>query len=118
MKENNVILDKTFKFAIRIVKLYKFLNEDKKEYILSKQILRSGTSIGANAEEAIGCRTRKDFVNVLTIAYKEARETKYWLKLLFECEYIEKNNFNSIYNDCDEISKILSSIIISSKKGI
>ncbi len=118
MKENNVILDKTFKFAIRIVKLYKFLNEDKKEYILSKQVLRSGTSIGANVEEAIGGRTRKDFINVLTIAYKEARETKYWLKLLFECDYIEQNHFNSIYYDCDEISRILSSIIMTSKKNI
>ena len=118
MKENNIILDKTFKFAVRIVKLHKYLKDEKKEYVLSKQVLRCGTSIGANVEEAIGGRTKKDFVNVLTIAYKEARETKYWLKLLSECEYLEKNLFNSIYNDCDEISKILSSIIISSKKGI
>lgn len=118
MKENNVILDKTFKFAVRIVKLYKYLKEEKKEFILSKQVMRSGTSIGANVEEAIGGRTKKDFINVLTIAYKEARKTKYWLKLLCECEYIEKNLYNSIYSDCDEISKILSSIILTSKKSI
>lgn len=118
MKENNIIAEKSFQFAVRIVKLYKYLTKEKKEYILSKQVLRCGTSIGANVEEASGGRTRKDFVNTMTIAYKESRETKYWLKLLNECDYLEKRQFNSIYCDCEELCKILSSIIISSKRNL
>ncbi len=115
MKESNVIVEKSFKFAVRIVNLYKYLIEKKKEFVLSKQVLRCGTSIGANIEEAMGGRTRKDFINIITIAYKETRETKYWLKLLKECNYLDNKLFKSIYDDCEEISKILSSIIITSK---
>ncbi|MBN1634617.1 MAG: four helix bundle protein [Ignavibacteria bacterium] len=115
MKDSNVIVEKSFKFAVRIVNLYKYLNEKKKEFVLSKQVLRSGTSVGANIEEAIGGRTRKDFISILSIAYKETRETKFWLKLLKECNYLDNKLFKSIYDDCEEISKILSSIIITSK---
>ena len=81
MKEN-IIQIKTYEFALRIVRLYKHLNEEKKEYTLSKQIVRCGTSIGANTEEAIGAESKKDFIQKLSISYKEARETKFWLRLL------------------------------------
>ncbi len=116
MKKGNVVAEKSFKFALRIVNLNRHLNEKKKEFVLSKQILRSGTSIGANIEEALGGRTKKDFINIISIAYKETRETKYWLRLLHESNYIEEKLFDSIFNDCDELSKILSSIIITSKE--
>ncbi len=82
MKEDNVILDKSYAFAVRIIKFYQFLVSEKKEYVLSKQILRCGTSIGANIEEAIGGQSKKDFFAKLTISYKEARECHYWIRLL------------------------------------
>ena len=87
MKTNNIIQDKSFAFAVRIVKLYKFLCDEKKEFVLSKQLLRCGTSIGANIEEAIGGHSEKDFFAKLTISYKEARETKYWINLLKASQY-------------------------------
>ena len=89
MKEN-IVQQKSFSFAIRIVNLYKYLVSEKKEFVLSKQLLRSGTSIGANVEESIGGQSEKDFLSKLSISYKEARETIYWLKLLKEIEYISK----------------------------
>ena len=110
MKQNNIIAEKSFKFAKRIYFLYKFLTETKKEFILSKQVLRSGTSIGANVEEAIGGQSKKDFISKISISYKEARETLYWLKLLYEVNLLEENQFISLKNDCDEILKILGSI--------
>jgi four helix bundle protein len=110
MKQNNIITDKSFKFAKRIYFLYKFLTETKKEYILSKQILRSGTSIGANIEEALGGQSSKDFLSKISISYKEARETLYWLKLLFEVDILDEKQFTSLKEDCDEILKILGSI--------
>ena len=113
--KNNVIQDKSFAFAVRIVYLYKFLVPQKKEVVLSKQILRSGTSIGANTEEAIGAVSEKDFVNKLGIAYKEARETKYWLRLLQATDYISANEFESLLADCEEICKILASILSTIK---
>ena len=87
MKQENIIQVKTFDFAVRIVNLYKYLCEEKKEFILSKQILRSSTSIGANIEESIGEQSDRDFLTKVTIAYKEARETVYWLKLLLATDY-------------------------------
>ncbi len=114
MKEN-IIQQKSFQFAVRIINLYKYLINDKKEFVLSKQILRSGTSIGANIEESIGGQSEKDFLSKLSIAYKEARETIYWLKLLKETDYISKNEFESIFNEADEICKILAKIIITLK---
>ena len=112
MKENkNIILEKTFHFSVRIVNLVKYLQEQKKEYILSKQICRSGTSIGANAEEAVGGSSRADFTHKLSIAYRESRETDYWLRLLFATDYIAESEFKSLHSDCKEISRILFRII-------
>jgi len=91
MGENSIILEKSFNFAVRIIKLYQYLSRNKKEYELSKQILRSGTSIGSNIEEAHGGISEADFSNKISIAYKETRETKYWLRLLFATDYINKN---------------------------
>lgn len=110
MKENNIIAEKSFTFAKRIYFLYKYLTEEKKEFILSKQILRCGTSIGANVEEAIGAQSAKDFISKISISYKEARETLYWIKLLFAIDLINKIEFKSIEADCNEILKILGSI--------
>ena len=96
MKEN-VIQQKSFLFAIRIINLYKYLIQDKKEFVLSKQILSSGTSIGANIEESIGGQSEKDFLSKISISYKEARETIYWLKLLKGTEYIKNEEFESLF---------------------
>ena len=118
MKENNVILNKSYDFALRIVKLYKYLIEQKKEYVLSKQILRSGTSIGANIEETVGAQGNKDFLAKLTIAYKEARETNYWIRLLRDSEYISKYQAGSLLKDCEEICKIIGKIQTTMKKKV
>lgn len=116
MKESeNIVLDKSFAFSVRIVKLYKYLAEGQKEYILSKQILRSGTSIGANLEEADGGFSKADFTAKVGIAYKEAKETHYWLRLLHETGYIEKDLFESLVADCTEICKLTCAIIKSSR---
>lgn len=109
MKEN-IIQKKSFEFAIRVVKLCKFLRNNGKEYVLSKQLLRSGTSIGANVEEAIGGQSRGDFVAKLSIAYKEARETGYWIKLLKETGYLSFEQYNSLFTDIDEIVRIIGKI--------
>ncbi len=106
----NAIKDKSMKFAIRIVKLYKFLCESKKEYVLSKQILRSGTSIGANVAEAEYGISKKDFQAKMYIAFKECAETLYWLELLHSCDYLIEKEYKSLYIDCDELRKLLSSI--------
>lgn len=110
MKTSNIIQEKSFAFAIRIVNLYKYLVAEKKEFVLSKQLLRSGTSIGANVEEAIGGASEKDFLNKLTISYKEARESMYWLKLLKATDYISESEFQSLFADAEEICKILGKI--------
>lgn len=114
MKEN-VIAEKSKMFALRIIKLYRYLCEDKKEYILSKQLLRSGTSIGANVKEAIRGQSKPDFYAKMNISLKEASETEYWLELLHESDYIDDNGFESIYSDCQEIVKILVSITKTQK---
>lgn len=116
MKENNVILDKSKAFAVRVIKLYKYLCEDKKEFTLSKQLLRSGTSIGANVKEAVRGQSKPDFVSKMSIALKEASETEYWLELLYETEYLDKVQFDSIYADNQELLKILMSIVKSSNE--
>jgi four helix bundle protein len=115
MKKENIIQEKTFAFAIRIVNLYKFLCEEKKEFVLSKQVLRSGTSIGANIEESIGGQSDKDFFTKITIAYKEARETVYWLKLLLATNYLNQEQSDSLLNDADEICRILGKIQLTMK---
>ena len=115
MKQENIIQEKSFAFAVRIVKLYKYLCDEKKEFVLAKQILRSGTSIGANIEESIGGQSEKDFFTKVTIAYKEARETIYWLKLLLATDYINEEQANSLLKDAEEICKILGKIQITLK---
>ncbi len=116
MKKENAIVDKSKAFAIRVIKLYKYLCEEKKEFVLSKQVLKSGTSIGANVREAECGQTTADFYAKMYIAYKEAAETEYWLELLFESGYIEHDAFESIYRDCQELIKLLASITKSQKE--
>lgn len=118
MKEQNVLKEKSYQFAIRIVKLYQFLKDEKKEFTLSKQILRSGTSVGANVEEAIGAQSQKDFYMKLNISYKEARETHYWLRILHDTNYLDEKQFQSIINDCDELLKITGTIIKTMKSKL
>ena len=112
---SNVIETKTFRFAIRIVNLYKYLTADKKEYILSKQLLRSGTSIGANVSEAQKAQSKPDFYAKMSIALKEANETFYWLRLLKETGYLSNNQFDDIVADADEIISILTAICKNTK---
>ncbi|MBQ8074983.1 MAG: four helix bundle protein [Oscillospiraceae bacterium] len=117
MKENNVIVDKSKAFALRIIKLYKYLNEEKKEYILSKQLLRCGTSIGANVKEAVCGQTPADFYAKMNISLKETSETEYWLELLHESGILDDKSFESIYSDCKELLKILTAITKTQKNG-
>jgi len=114
----NVLKDKSFAFAIRIVNLYRYLSNNKKEFILSKQVLRSGTAIGALYREAEHAESKQDFIHKLSIAQKECNETVYWLDLLKETNYIETVEYKSISNDCDELMAILVSIIKTAKKNI
>ncbi len=111
----NVIHDKSFSFALRIVKLYKYLNEEKKEYVLSRQILRSGTSIGANVREGKNAQSNADFVNKYSIALKEAEETLYWIELLNAAEYIGDTAYQSLSNDINEIIALLTSSVKTAK---
>jgi len=110
----NQISDKSYQFAVQIVKLYQWLCEEKREYHLSKQLLRSGTSIGANVEEGIGGISKRDFRAKMSISYKEARETKFWLRLLKDTGYLDDKSFKTHFKDCDELSRILYSIIKTS----
>ena len=106
----SAVADKSFEFAVRIVNLGKYLRYDKKEYVLSKQLLRSGTSIGANVHEGRRAQTRADFLAKMSIAPKEANETHYWLRLLYRTEYLTKKEFRSLEADVDEILRILTAI--------
>ena len=117
--KDNIILDKSFDFAIRVIKLYKHLCDDKKEYILSKQLIRSGTSIGANINEAQAGQSKRDFIAKMSIASKEARESKYWIDLLIKTDYLNINetHVRSLLNDIEEIEKLLTSIVKSSQKN-
>ena len=112
---DNTIKDKSFCFAVRIVKLCKYLQTSQKEYLLTKQLLRSGTSIGANVSESQQAQSRPDFISKLNIALKEAAETEYWLKLLHETDYLNNDQFASIMSDCDEVKSLLVSIVKSTK---
>ena len=116
MAKYNILQEKSFAFAIRIVKLYQYLCEEKKEYVLSKQIVRCGTSIGANIEEAIGGQSDKDFLSKLGISYKEARETIYWLRLLMATNYLLPEQAENILQDADEICKIIAKIKITTSQ--
>jgi four helix bundle protein len=116
MKETeNIIVQKSYRFALEVIKLYKSLSETKKEFILSKQILKSGTSIGANINEAMESVSKADFVNKLSISLKEARETVYWLSLLKDSDYLASDKYQELYSECNEIIKILKSIILTTK---
>ena len=114
MKEN-VIVDKSKAFALRIIRMYQYLCSEKKEFVLSKQVLRSGTSIGANVKEAVRGQSKADFYAKINIALKECSETEYWLELLHESDYIDDESFDSIYKDCKEILKLLMSITKTQK---
>ena len=117
MKRENVIKEKSFDFALRIVKLYKYLQE-KKEFVLSKQLLRSGTAVGALVREAEQAESKKDFIHKMAIALKEANETQYWLELLFKSGYLEESQFSSINADSIEMLKLLTSIIKTAKSNL
>jgi four helix bundle protein len=114
----NVVKDKSFVFAVQVVKLYKYLCDEKKEFVLSKQLLRSGTAIGALVREAEQAESKPDFVHKMAIALKEANETEYWILLLRETGYLNANEAESIFNDNKELLKLLTSIIKSTKRGI
>ncbi|MBE6848078.1 MAG: four helix bundle protein [Ruminococcus sp.] len=111
MSEKDTVRNKSKRFAVRIVRMYQYLVEEKREFVLSKQILRSGTSIGANVTEACYGASRRDFVAKLYIAYKEGAETMYWLELLYETGYLTKGMFESMRHDCDEIIRMLTATI-------
>ena len=113
--KDNIIVQKSYAFALAIIQLYKLLVE-KKEYVMSKQVLRSGTSVGANIHEAVGGESKKDFIHKLGIAVKEARETSYWLNLLKDSDYLPVDEFNRLNNLCDELIRILNSIILTTKE--
>ena len=117
MKEGNVIEQKSKAFALQIISLYQLLSNDKHEYVLSKQLLRSGTSIGANVKEGVRAQSTPDFIAKFSIALKEAEETEYWLELLYESNILEQTLFNSVYSDNKELLKILTSIIKTSKNN-
>ena len=111
----NIIKEKSFLFAVRAVNLYKLLTTERKEYVLSKQLLRSATSVGANIREAINAQSPADFIHKLSISQKECDETLYWLELLHATNFINEIEFNSVYEDASELLKIIKSIIITSK---
>ncbi|MEO0929006.1 MAG: four helix bundle protein [Cyanobacteria bacterium J06643_13] len=111
LRLKSVAYDKAYALAIRIVKAYKYLKENQKDFLLSKQLLRSGTSIGANVAEANGSISSAEFSAKMSITYKECLETKYWLSLLKDTQYIEQKAFDSIYRDADEVSRIIFSIL-------
>ena len=115
--EDNIVVQKSLSFAIRCVNLYKFLRKQQ-EYVMSKQLLRSGTSVGANIREASLAYTKSDFAHKMSIAYKEAGETRYWFELLHATDYLSDKEAQSLMDDCDEILRILSKIIISAKNDL
>ena len=115
MNNDNEIVLLSMDFAVRVVKLYKYLCSAKKEFVLSKQLLKSGTSIGANVREAIYAQSRNDFIAKMSISLKETSETEYWLKLLHTTSYLNDKQFNSINDDCSRIARILTAIINTSK---
>jgi len=110
MKSENVVQTKSYDFALKIIRIYKYLSLEKKEFVLSKQLLRSGTSIGANVEESIGGQSKADFFAKITIAYKETRETSYWIRLLKDSDYLTPEQSDDLLNDVEELLKIIGSI--------
>ncbi len=118
MKKENVVMNKSYTFALRIIKLYKYLVTEKKEYVLSKQLLRSGTAIGALIKEGEHAQSKADFLNKMNIALKEANETEYWIELLRDSEYLSTSESLSILDDTSELIKILISIVKSTKASL
>jgi len=118
MKPDSQLNTMTYAFALRVVKAYKYLTNEQKEFVLSKQLLRSGTSIGANCREAIYAQSDEDFIHKLSIALKEASETAYWLDLLHDTEYIDEQAHTSIKTDCTTLIKMLTAIIVKKKQAI
>ena len=118
MEKTNILVDKSFKFAVRIVNLYKHLSQTKKEFVLSKQLLRSGTSIGANISESQDAQSKADFISKLSISLKEAKETKYWIELLRETDFLREKEAFDILKDLIELIKLLTSIIKTTKGNI
>jgi four helix bundle protein len=112
---NSIVGRKSYAFALEIISIYKYLIAEKKEFVLSKQLLRSGTSIGTNVQEGISSESKRDFVHKLSIALKEAKETSYWLSLLKDSNYLAVDQFDKLNNSCCEIIRILSSIILTTK---
>ena len=115
LMSNNIIMDKSFDFALRIVKLYQNITLNKKEFIMSKQLLRAGTSIGANVRESRCAVSTADFKNKLSIALKEAKETEYWIQLLIGANYLTREETDNLEESCNELCKILGSIIVNCK---
>ena len=118
MMKRGAILEKSMAFAIRVVNLYKYLRDEKREYVLSKQLLRSGTSIGANVREAHYGQSRSDFTAKMSIALKEASGTAYWLELLAKTEYLTTEQYESMKTDCSEVAKLLTTIVKNSKTTV
>lgn len=114
---NNIIEEKSFRFAIDVIMVYKALCEDR-EYVLSKQLLRSGTSVGANVKEALRGQSKRDFLSKMNIALKEANETEYWIELLFETNYLNRNDNKELLRNCKEICRILNSIVKSTRESL
>jgi four helix bundle protein len=116
MNEESIISKKSFQFALKIIRIYQTLTIDYKEYVLSKQMLRSGTSIGANVAESGAAYSRKEFEFKLSLAYKEARETSYWLRLIFASKYLNESNYIELKKDVDELQKIIGSTLVTLRK--
>jgi four helix bundle protein len=117
MREN-IVKDKSFKFAVRVIQLYKYLCEEKKEFVLSKQLLRSGTCVGAMIRESEHAESKQDFIHKMAIAQKELNETMYWLELLKTTNYLNESNYLNIYNESQEIMKLITSILKSTKSNL
>jgi four helix bundle protein len=117
-EKQNPLKDKSFQFALKIVKLYTFLSEQKREYVLSKQLLRSGTSIGANIREAQNAQSKADFIHKFSISQKECDETLYWLELLHQSGFLDEKEFTAIHHEANELLKMLKSSILTTKKNI
>lgn len=115
MEKENVVRDKSYVFALRMIKLYKYLSETHREFILSKQAIRSGTAIGALIKESEHAQSKADFIHKMSIALKEANETEYWLMLLKDSDFISKESFQSVVADCRELIKLLVAIVKTSK---
>ncbi len=115
MKTDNIVKQKSYEFALRMIKAYKFLTSEQREFVLSKQMLRSGTAIGALIRESDYAQSKADFIHKLSIALKEANETEYWLNLLNDSDYIDKKAFSSTCNNCQELIKLLTAIIKTAK---